>query len=78
MDTASAARTPLLLHMLCRGVRKISLATPLLERFAWFTTRDYSIDNHASEATAAPYGTVALFDGQHGGINAVGQAYADV
>jgi hypothetical protein len=64
---------PCLSLLFKRGVSKIELATPLLERFAWFTTRNYS-----NSPRAVPYGNVALFDGQHEGINAVGRAYHDV
>ena len=62
--------------ILNRGVSNIQQATPLLERFAWFTTRDYS-SPHAALA-ALPYAYVALFDGQDGDLNAVGRAYHDV
>ncbi len=74
-----------------RGVSKIQQATPLLERFAWFTTRNYSAtdsvksraDSAKSRAVAPgdaalPYAYVALFDDQDGGLNKVGQAYRDL
>ena len=68
--------------ILNRGVSNIQQATPLLERFAWFTTRDYSSTassgRQAPGDAALPYAYVALFDGQDGGLNAVGRAYRDV